>query len=109
MNSRQQEFRVVSFEVVGQDGKGEVVASLFEKVCFAFLFIALLLQSYPCTLLGSTDVWESVQAAAETASSPHAGHTDQQMVFKHLNGTAKLFGGLYYVRACVLCHVMLRF
>lgn len=55
MKNRQHEFRVVSFEVVGQDGKGEVVASLLQQVWFAFLFIALLLQSHSCTLLGACD------------------------------------------------------
>ncbi|DBA71017.1 TPA: hypothetical protein ACH3X2_011447 [Trebouxia sp. C0005] len=62
MSTSQHEFRVVSFEVVGQDSKGEVVAGLLE------------------------------QAAAKTASSPYAGQRDQRMVFKHLDGTAKLFG-----------------
>ena len=50
MNNSQQEFRVVSFEVVGQDSKGEVVASLLEQVWFAFL---LQQQSHSCTLLGA--------------------------------------------------------
>lgn len=53
MSTSQHEFRVVSFEVVGQDSKGEVVAGLLEQVWFAFMFIALLLQSHSCNLLGA--------------------------------------------------------